>query len=379
MFIESLLPDLYGAAQQPQQWLPVLDQLKQQAGAANVAVQLFQRNGDRLTETWTARDSASTDMSEWHDQVVNNADNPRLDASYLVDLPPVMVYHEPDSSPHEPEDFRLLRERLAMIGLGRSISVTMDLGADSYLSMILHRPLERNICFDTDTAELLTRLAPHLRQTVSLQQQLGQLQQQQQLLTGTLNSMKSNTILLASNGRVEWFNQAACQLLEQSLLLQLQHGRLRCRYNSDQQRLQQLLERAATRGEAEAKDNFSRLDGGGGDPLYVRVRRLPQTPLACISNEPVLLLNLSDGGDDLALNQSGIQQDVICSVFGLTPAEARLTESLCHGFSLQDHADLYQVSVGTCRIQLKSIFFKLGINRQADLVSLITRTVAALG
>jgi DNA-binding CsgD family transcriptional regulator len=63
-------------------------------------------------------------------------------------------------------------------------------------------------------------------------------------------------------------------------------------------------------------------------------------------------------------------------LFGLTPAEARLAIGLCDGESVNDYAARQGISTGTARIQLKSTFSKLGVNRQPDLVRLIGSSVA---
>jgi DNA-binding CsgD family transcriptional regulator len=60
------------------------------------------------------------------------------------------------------------------------------------------------------------------------------------------------------------------------------------------------------------------------------------------------------------------------SVFGLTAAEARLAMHLAAGVSLEAAADALGVSKGTARIQLKAVFAKLDLHRQAELVALMT-------
>jgi DNA-binding CsgD family transcriptional regulator len=60
-------------------------------------------------------------------------------------------------------------------------------------------------------------------------------------------------------------------------------------------------------------------------------------------------------------------------VFGLTPAEARLAAGLAKGLDLTEISELHAVSVGTLRVQLKSIFAKTQTKRQAQLVVLLAR------
>jgi DNA-binding CsgD family transcriptional regulator len=64
---------------------------------------------------------------------------------------------------------------------------------------------------------------------------------------------------------------------------------------------------------------------------------------------------------------------ILQTLFDLTPAEARLARALTHGASPDDVAHQLGVRVSTVRSQLKSLFAKLGINRQAQLVALLSR------
>jgi DNA-binding CsgD family transcriptional regulator len=66
---------------------------------------------------------------------------------------------------------------------------------------------------------------------------------------------------------------------------------------------------------------------------------------------------------------------VLQQVFNLTPAEARLASGLGKGLDLQEISDLHGVSVGTLRVQLKSVFSKTQTKRQAQLVVLLARLV----
>ena len=67
------------------------------------------------------------------------------------------------------------------------------------------------------------------------------------------------------------------------------------------------------------------------------------------------------------------RRDRLIQMFGLTQTEARLAAHLADGGSVQGYADLFGVSVGTARSQLKSVFAKTGVNRQSALAALIPR------
>jgi DNA-binding CsgD family transcriptional regulator len=64
---------------------------------------------------------------------------------------------------------------------------------------------------------------------------------------------------------------------------------------------------------------------------------------------------------------------LVSSMFGLTPAEARLAALLVAGTELHGIADTQRLSIETVRAQLKSVFNKTNTHRQTDLVSLFLR------
>lgn len=68
--------------------------------------------------------------------------------------------------------------------------------------------------------------------------------------------------------------------------------------------------------------------------------------------------------------------DIFRNALGLTPAEARLAARLRFGMSLKEASEELGISVNTARNQLKSVFDKLGVNRQADLVRHLTELAA---
>jgi DNA-binding CsgD family transcriptional regulator len=65
-------------------------------------------------------------------------------------------------------------------------------------------------------------------------------------------------------------------------------------------------------------------------------------------------------------------------LFELTPAEANLALLLARGLTLAEVSEAQNISPHTARAQLKSIFAKTGVSRQAELVRLILKSVASL-
>lgn len=78
-----------------------------------------------------------------------------------------------------------------------------------------------------------------------------------------------------------------------------------------------------------------------------------------------LFIAQDDGGHRL---ESAVQAS-----FGLTAAEVELTMQLAHGLTLKEAAQDLGISINTARNHLQSVFAKSGINRQSDLVLVVTQ------
>lgn len=69
--------------------------------------------------------------------------------------------------------------------------------------------------------------------------------------------------------------------------------------------------------------------------------------------------------------QGGPAPELLQALFDLTPAEARVASMLVDGLSVDTISETHGVSRNTVRTQLKSVFAKTGVDRQADLVRLL--------
>lgn len=67
---------------------------------------------------------------------------------------------------------------------------------------------------------------------------------------------------------------------------------------------------------------------------------------------------------------------ILRQVFGLTPAEAHLTEALAAGRSIEEIGEQRTISRATLRVQLRSVMSKTGVRRQGELIALVHRSAA---
>lgn len=118
---------------------------------------------------------------------------------------------------------------------------------------------------------------------------------------------------------------------------------------------------------------FTPRDKGSGSLVQIRsgIAQIPMqvmvTPIApnpaLGAAQPAALILVNGPGRHADSSDSLLQH-----IFGLTPAEARLTRMILDGRSPGDAATMLQVSVSTIRTQLSAVLKKTGAQRQSDLV-----------
>ena len=77
--------------------------------------------------------------------------------------------------------------------------------------------------------------------------------------------------------------------------------------------------------------------------------------------------------DEAFAERDDRRRETLAASWGLTPVEARLAIHLADGGSLASYAELFSVSIGTARSQLKAVFAKTGVKRQAALAARVPR------
>ncbi len=159
-------------------------------------------------------------------------------------------------------------------------------------------------------------------------------------------------------------NLRAKQLIQDSDLVDAREGR-RLRFldaDADEKLKIGLCQFAQPNGSREGQSTTIVANGLDDDglPLIATFIKLSNSP-------STLLAILTESGR--APSEASLQS--LMQAFHLTPAEQRLAHHLASGGCLNEAADLFGVSRHTVRNQLRSIFEKVGVQRQADLTRLM--------
>ncbi|XXY51344.1 helix-turn-helix transcriptional regulator [Sorangium sp. So ce269] len=244
--------------------------------------------------------------------------------------------------------------------------------------IVLHRSEQRAVVLGTTfggrlrspepVLQLLETLAPHVRRAVALWEQAERTTAELTSLADSFERQPLAAVLLDRRGRIVRFNQQAAAVFSQ------QDGLV-----STPQGLS-----AADR----AADRVLRSLANAAGPVSIQVKRPSgRRPYVLVAHPlpapRARLLHQQDAAilvylvDPEASTES--KAALLCRLFKLSPAEARLCVMLGDGTPLKEAAQQLGVSYHTVRFQLQRAFAKTGTDRQGALIALLTRIGAAHG
>jgi DNA-binding CsgD family transcriptional regulator len=230
--------------------------------------------------------------------------------------------------------------------------------------------------FNTEDKDLLELITPHLSRAIHLYSQLSRTTSERDIYSGAVDQLAVATVILDEQGRVTNTNAVADALLLQSGGLSIRGERLHLQGRDLDRELQEIVAAilgAQLAGETAMVRALRIPREEGRADLGLIIRPVPIGQWGEGQSSPRATVFISD--PDLRETAS---QHILGKLFELTPAEANLAILLSRGLSLADISEVQNISPHTARAQLKSVFAKTGVSRQAELVRLILKSVASL-
>jgi DNA-binding CsgD family transcriptional regulator len=219
--------------------------------------------------------------------------------------------------------------------------------------------------FLDEQLQLLSLLVPHIQRAFGIHFRLAALRGRSAGVERALDKLHFGIVFVNSAQSVLIMNERAQQCIRLADGLRLRGNKLSLTAPSESSRFESVLAAATKTGSA---GGFS---AGGtmlatrrrGRPLCITVAPLRSSGLATDAAAVVFIAD-PDGNIELPA-------DLLRRSYKLTQAESRLTLLLVEGHSVKDAASVLQVSLNTAKTQLKSIFVKTQVRRQAELVKLL--------
>ena len=187
------------------------------------------------------------------------------------------------------------------------------------------------------------------------------------IVRAVLDRLPMGVIMVTGEGRVLQYNVRAGRLLAagDAFLIDPQ-GRFRLTHQASNQEMYNTIHALVSGGDAACALSAPRSSDRA--PLSVLV-----VPVGGRQGQQGVVIFLAAPEEPVDIDPA-----VLSRLYGLTAAESRLVLGLLRGQRLEALAAEGGVSVHTVRSQLKAVFRKTGVSRQAELVKLILTGPAAL-
>ena len=218
---------------------------------------------------------------------------------------------------------------------------------------------------------LLAQLTPHLQRAVQVHERLELSSPLGATALATLDELKRGVIFVGPNRNMIYANRAAALILagRDGLFLD---GKGVCRASraAEQGLLDRLLD-GAIGGRWRSEGDTSSSGGvmlvqrpSGARAFGLVVAPMPSPPFGLAAAHVAAAILISDPEADF-----GALRDILRRLYQLSERETELAVRIAEGERLEQAARNLSVTYQTARSYLKSIFMKLGVDRQAELAS----------
>lgn len=223
--------------------------------------------------------------------------------------------------------------------------------------------------------ERLASIIPLMKKTLTIYSRMEIRGISQEIYQELLASMDIASFILGSNFEVMAKNYLAEQVVKNKDGLFIEHRKLRCINAVEQKKFTETCKKILQVRQQDHSgfllENFALSRAEPGAKWSALIRLVDSQDFMGAETSPELLLLIRDSSRRQIPTPA-----LLMDVFGLTPAEARLTLKLIDGLSLTVAAEALGISRNTARTQLSSVFSKTSLNSQTQLVKLVSDTLS---
>lgn len=247
--------------------------------------------------------------------------------------------------------------------MGTSNLIPRDMGV---IQLGFHRPVGRPP-FSQAQATRFAQVVPHLMRALRIMGQSGTLICGKAIAQAGLENSPLGVFALSATGKLDYANPRGVSLIRRGIGVAQRAGYLIAAKASEQVAFESALRRAA-RGRASHLALRFDTPTKESDWLCLTLLKLSEHGRHTLhqGNATVLCLATHVPSQRTATGQQ------FMTLFGLTPAEARLARALAQNETLADYAAQNQLSLATVKSQLRHVLAKTGTVRQAQLIRLLT-------
>jgi DNA-binding CsgD family transcriptional regulator len=350
MKFATLIDDIYEAGVLPEKWPKVLDRLAQIADAEGTL--LFAASPGK--PSWLASPAIQSMVTSWVNSpwVTRNPRGERLvpnkEPRFLTDLDAFTL--------EEIENDDYYTNFLRPMGLGWCVGTSIRSPAGDTLVFSIEKlhakgPVPRSVANELD------QLRPHLARASLLSGRIGL--ERVRATVAAFEALGLPALVLSSRGKALAVNTAMAA--HASEIRVGARDEVQFANPSAQAILIETIE-----GKRPVGCSIPVPGAGISAPLVVHIMPLRGGGLDVFTGAAFLLYVTP------VAQQNPLAAELLQALFDLTPAEARVAGLIAEGRSVEEITGSLSVSSNTVRTQLKSVFTKTGVGRQAELVTLLS-------
>lgn len=347
------------AAVDPTRWMVALRLLADATGSTRG--QLIGIGSDRTMPFNWVEDFSSQAHDQFRDM---DGTNPRINPRTAVaaEAPLLAVRSEVDYRQVLPLlDSEICLDFNRDHDIPHGCQATLFLGDDAIVGLAVLRT-ESDGETSAEQRAIFAAIAPFVRSAVRTQMALEQ--DAARLVTGALDSVAAAVFVCGRDGHIFSHSAAAGDFLDSGRIA-MAGGMLRVPGQAMQDRLARVIARHAGPIPIPLESLVLHDGPEAGPPLILDITTLPRRPWS-FGLEPRTLVIVRG-----ASRWHGASSAVLQSLYGLSPAEADVALRLARGQPRESIAEERGARLETIRSQIKAIFAKLGIAREAELVAML--------
>jgi DNA-binding CsgD family transcriptional regulator len=257
-------------------------------------------------------------------------------------------------------------------GMRYCLNICVRLARDETIEFGAVRPRSLGP-FDDTQIRLVDSLLPHIARAVEISRRLSLAAAIQDTSLQTVRRLGAGTLMVDSQGRVVFLDQAAEHIVTSVDGVRVRNGRLEASQPNENS-VKAAIARATGYGKTATGRTGTLLTISGPEPystLSVAIVPVDERDRSDGLVGPLATVLLYAPERNQTPTSAGLQR-----LFDFTPAEAKLVAALCAGETLSTYAKRSGASLNTIKTHLKHVFEKTGETRQVDLVRRVAADVA---
>lgn len=256
-------------------------------------------------------------------------------------------------------------------------SYTVDLFDDGETMTLLKIGRGRGLnYFSAIERELIDLLVRHIKQFMYLCKQIKRVEVERTIFYDVIEKFSLATIVLDHQGLVVQINQSAENLLCRTPEICVESGKFEVADLATQCKFEAIISRILRADHCESPGQFQAMrvsrDGHSLD-LGLAIRPVAAKRGIPPAGAPAVAVFIRDTG-----LCSSAPAAIVSELFALSPMEARVALLLADGLNLLEITEFLGIAHATVRTHLRSMFKKMGVDRQALVVRLVLMSVACL-